>query len=127
MNERRFGIIWEKISIAWRSIYNGWEPPPARPGIKNGRFIRMHRITLITRIAPSWRYSSPRPSSFLFLLSRRRVPFGELKHPSGSSQKIPALVLRALTPRGTIPNDQPQSEASVLNLPFLMPFEVAQT
>ena len=71
-----------------------------------------------------WRYDSTRQSTFL-LLFRRRVRLANRGVPSGGSQKIPTLVLRALTPSEAVPNDQPQSEASVLNLPFLMPARAA--
>ena len=93
----------------------------ARAGIKNGRFIRMHRITRIIRIAPGGGMTPLARVGFFFVISQEKSAWRTKACPSGSSQKIPALVLRAVTRREAIPNNQPQSEASVLKLPFLMP------
>ena len=98
----------------------------ARAGIKKGRFIRMHRITRIIRIAPCGGMThSPESASLCYFVEEVRV--AAEASPSGSSQKIPALVLRTVMPREAIPNNQPQSGASVLNLPFLMPAPAALT
>jgi len=66
----------------------------------------MLRIGRMIRIAP---YGGIAPTArvHFFLLFRRRGPVWRTEAcPRGSSQKIPALVLRVLTQRGAIPNDQ---------------------
>jgi hypothetical protein len=81
------------------SVSNG---SGAQAGHRDGSFDRMKRIGRITRIGLCGiRFFSPE-SLFFLLFSRRGLFGGSEAIPSGSSQKIPALVLRALTPRGAI-------------------------
>ena len=92
-----------------------------RTSIKNGRF-NADASDNPDQSDCSSRCSRSLLQGFLFLLFRRQGPIWRAEAcPSGSSQKIPALVLRVVTPRRAIPNDQSTSEASVMNLPFLMP------
>jgi hypothetical protein len=72
----------------------------------------MKRILRITRIELC-AIGVPLAESFSFCCFVGQGQFGDLKHPERSSQKIRALVLRTLTPRGAIPNNPSKSEASV--------------
>ena len=74
----------------------------SRAGHPDGSFIRMRRIFRITRMdfRGGW-VRSPESFSF-FCYFAREARLADRSLPSGSSQKIPALLLRVLTPRGAI-------------------------